>query len=231
MTEKLLFGVDSYIKQKINMKIGGFVKQSLIDYPGKIAAVVFTQGCNFRCGYCHNPQLVLPNLFMERFDLAPLNIISYLESHKNWLDGVVVTGGEPTIHKDLPLFLKEIKALGYAVKLDTNGTNPHLLEQIIKKKLADYIAMDIKIAPEKDLYGKIIGVQMTDDILEKIMVSILLLKNTSIDGEFRTTFIPGIHDETTLQLIQQLVGNSKSYHINQFRDGETINEVTKGISG
>ncbi|NJO88455.1 MAG: anaerobic ribonucleoside-triphosphate reductase activating protein [Chloroflexia bacterium] len=149
------------------MRIGGFVKQSLIDYPGKIAAVVFTQGCNFRCGYCHNPQLVLPNLFIERFDLAPLNIISYLEQHRNWLDGVVVTGGEPTIHKDLPLFLKEIKKLGYAIKLDTNGTNPHLLEQIIKNKLADYIAMDIKIAPEKNLYGKIIGIQMTDDILEK----------------------------------------------------------------
>jgi pyruvate formate lyase activating enzyme len=209
------------------MKIGGFVKQSLMDYPGKIAAVVFTQGCNFRCGYCHNPQLVLPNLFMERFDLVPLNIISYLEQHRTWLDGVVVTGGEPTIHKDLPLFLKEIKALGYAIKLDTNGTNPYLLEQIIKNKLADYIAMDIKIAPEKDLYGKIIGIQMTDDILEKIMVSILLLKNASIEGEFRTTFIPGIHDETTIKLIQRLVGNSKSYKINQFRDGETINEITK----
>jgi pyruvate formate lyase activating enzyme len=212
------------------MRIGGFVKQSLMDYPGKIAAVVFTQGCNFRCGYCHNPQLVLPKLFEERFDLFPVNIISYLEQHRNWLDGVVVTGGEPTIHKDLPIFLKEIKALGYAIKLDTNGTNPYMLEQIIKKKLVDYIAMDIKIVPEKDLYGKIIGIQMTEDILEKIMVSILLLKNTSIDGEFRTTFIPGIHDETTLQLIQQLVGNSKNYTINQFREGETINEVTKVIS-
>lgn len=117
------------------MKIGGFIKQSLIDYPGKIAAVVFTQGCNFRCGYCHNPQLVLPELFLEQPELVPLNIISYLKEHKNWLDGVVVTGGEPTIHKDLPLFLKEIKGLGYSIKLDTNGSNPYMLERIVKEKL------------------------------------------------------------------------------------------------
>jgi pyruvate formate lyase activating enzyme len=204
------------------MRIGGLVKQSLIDYPGKIAAVVFTQGCNFRCGYCHNPQLVLPNLFKEKFDLAPLNIISYLEQHKNWLDGVVVTGGEPTIHKDLPLFLKEIKALGYAVKLDTNGTNPYLLEQIIKKGLIDYIAMDVKIAPEKDLYGKIIGIQMTDEIIEKIMASIILIKNSPVEGEFRTTYIPGIHDEATIELIQRLIGNSKIYKVNKYREGNTI---------
>ncbi|HEY9125434.1 MAG TPA: anaerobic ribonucleoside-triphosphate reductase activating protein [Bacteroidales bacterium] len=204
------------------MRIGGFVKQSLIDYPGKIAAVVFTQGCNFRCGYCHNPQLVLPELFIEHLELAPINIISYLAKHKNWLDGVVVTGGEPTIHKDLPLFLKELKDLGYSIKLDTNGSNPYMLEQIVENKLVDYIAMDIKIAPEKDLYGKIIGIQMTDEIIEKIMVSILLLNNTSIEGEFRTTFIPGIHDEATVNLIQRLVGQNKSYKVNEFREGKTI---------
>lgn len=204
------------------MRIGGFVKQSLIDYPGKIAAVVFTQGCNFRCGYCHNPQLVLPNLFLEHPELAPLNIISYLEKHKKWLDGVVITGGEPTIHKDLPIFLKEIKALGYAIKLDTNGSNPQMLIQIVNSGLVDYIAMDIKILPRKNLYGEIAGVQMTDNVFEKIMASILYLKNSSIKVEFRTTFIPGIHDQTMVELIQQLVGGEKLYNINQFREGNTI---------
>jgi pyruvate formate lyase activating enzyme len=208
------------------MQIGGFEKQSLIDYPGKIAAVVFTQGCNFRCGYCHNPQLVLPELFLNEPEYVPLNILSYLEKHKNWLDGVVVTGGEPTIHKDLPVFLKAIKDLGYFVKLDTNGSNPYMLERIIKKKLVDYIAMDIKIAPEKDLYGKIIGIQMTDEIIENILASIIILKNTPVEGEFRTTVIPGIHDEATVELIQLLIGKEKSYKINEYRNGSTVNSYS-----
>jgi pyruvate formate lyase activating enzyme len=204
------------------MQIGGFLKQSLIDYPGKIAAVVFTQGCNFRCGYCHNPQLVLPDLFLNQPELLPLNIISYLNEHKEWLDGVVVTGGEPTIHKDLPLFLKELKRLDYSIKLDTNGSNPYMLERIVNEKLVDYIAMDIKIVPEKDLYGRIIGIQMTDEMIEKILTSIILLKNVPIDGEFRTTIIPGIHDSATVELIQNLIGNEKLYKINQYRAGTNI---------
>jgi pyruvate formate lyase activating enzyme len=205
------------------MKIGGFVKQSLIDYPGKIAAVVFTQGCNFRCGYCHNPQLVLPELFLERPELVPLNIISYLEGHKNWLDGVVVTGGEPTIHKDLPEFLKELKDLGYSIKLDTNGSNPYMLERIVKEKLADYIAMDIKIPLEDGSYAKIIGISNVDEITENILASVLILKSSKIDGEFRTTSIPGIHNEGMIALIKKYVGNDKRYKINEFREGETIN--------
>jgi pyruvate formate lyase activating enzyme len=209
------------------MRIGGFIKQSLVDYPGKIAAVVFTQGCNFRCGYCHNPQLVLPKLFQENPQLLPLNILSYLEKRKKWLDGVVITGGEPTIHKDLPLFLKEIKTLGFAVKLDTNGTNPLLLEQIIKNKLVDYIAMDIKILPEKELYGKIIGIPNVDEIQVNILTSILLLKNTAIDVEFRTTSIPGTHDDAILQLIHQFVGKDKFYKVNEFREGITISSYTQ----
>lgn len=209
------------------MKIGGFVKQSLIDYPGKLAAVVFTQGCNFCCGYCHNPQLVLPELYLERPDLIPLNIISYLEKHKNWLDGVVVTGGEPTIHKDLPLFLKEIKGMGYSVKLDTNGTNPAMLDKLIRNKLVDYIAMDIKIVPEKDLYSKITGIQMSDDLIEKILTSIIVLRHTPIKVEFRTTVIPGIHNVAMQGLIQQLLGNESLYTANEYREGATIGAYLK----
>jgi pyruvate formate lyase activating enzyme len=205
------------------MRIGGFVKQSLMDYPGKVAAVVFTQGCNFRCGYCHNPQLVLPELFLNNPEYIPLNIISYLKERKNWLDGVVVTGGEPTIHKDLPEFLKEIKALGYSVKLDTNGSNPYMLERIVKDKLADYIAMDIKIPLEDGMYAKIIGISDVNEITENILASVLVLKNAQIDGEFRTTSIPGIHNEGMIELIKKYIGNDKRYKINAFRDGKTIN--------
>jgi pyruvate formate lyase activating enzyme len=211
------------------MKIGGFVKQSLMDYPGKVAAVVFTQGCNFRCGYCHNPQLVLPELFLSNPEFAPLNILSYLKERKNWLDGVVVTGGEPTIHKDLPMFLKEIKDMGYAVKLDTNGSNPFMLERIIKDKLADYIAMDIKIPLEGGLYAKIIGISDVNEITENILASVLVLKNSKIDGEFRTTTIPGIHNEGMIELIKKYIGNDKRYKINEFRDGKTISSFKKQL--
>lgn len=204
------------------MRIGGFVRNSLVDWKGKVAAVVFTKGCNFRCGYCHNPSLVLPELIDKEEDIAEKTILDFLAERNNWLDGVVVTGGEPTIHRDLPVLLEEIKSLGYSVKLDTNGTNPSMLGKIIKNKLADYVAMDIKILPEKTLYGKITGIQITDDIIEKIMASILLLNNTVIEVEFRTTFIPGTHDEATIKLINRLLGDNIKYKINQYRDGVTI---------
>ena len=204
------------------MRIGGFVKNSLVDWEGKIVAVVFTKGCNFRCGYCHNPSLVLPELIDKAEDIAEKTVLDFLAERNNWLDGVVVTGGEPTIHRDLPVLLEQIKSLGYSVKLDTNGTNPGMLGKIIKNKLADYVAMDIKILPEKNLYGKITGIQITDNIIEKIMASILLLNNTVIDVEFRTTFIPGIHDNSTIKLINRLLGENKKYKINLYRDGVTI---------
>lgn len=204
------------------MKIGGFVKQSLIDYPGKVAAIVFTQGCNFRCGYCHNPQLVLPELFYQNPSIPVDEVLAYLQERKKWLDGVVITGGEPTIHKDLPAFLKKIKDMGYQVKLDTNGSDPYMLEQIIKEKLVDSIAMDIKILPEDNMYAQIIGIDDVSDVTEKIIVSIIMLKSISIDVEFRTTNIPGVHNKVMLELIQQLVGKDKRYKVNDFRDGQII---------
>ncbi len=204
------------------MRIGGFVKNSLVDWEGKVAAVIFTKGCNFRCGYCHNPSLVLPELMNKTEDIAEKTVLDFLAERNTWLDGVVVTGGEPTIHRDLPVFLEDIKLLGYPVKLDTNGTNPFMLQKIIKNKLADYIAMDVKILPEKSLYGKITGIQVTADIIEKIMTSILLLNNTATEVEFRTTIIPGIHDEAAIELIHTLLGNNKKYRTNQYRNGSTI---------
>jgi pyruvate formate lyase activating enzyme len=210
------------------VQIGGFVKQSLIDYPGKIAAVIFTQGCNFRCGYCHNPQLVLPELFKQNQPYKPNDIMQYLEQRRGWLDGVVVTGGEPTIQSDLPLFLQDIKALGYAVKLDTNGSNPYVLERLLAEKLVDYIAMDIKILPENDAYAEIIGMQNVGEITENILASVIMLKNSNIDGEFRTTRLKGIHNEVMIDLIKKYLGDDKRYKINEFREGKTISSYLSG---
>jgi pyruvate formate lyase activating enzyme len=208
--------------QRKPMKIGGFVKQSLIDYPGKIAAVLFTQGCNFRCGYCHNPQLVLPEMFRYNPEHSKANILSYLKAHKNWLDGVVVTGGEPTIHKDLPELLKEIKDFGYYIKLDTNGSNPHLLDRIMKEKLADYIALDIKTMLSATEYSHIIGIKKSGLIVENVIASILLLKQSQLTIEFRTTKLPQIHTPQILELINQYLDNKFNYKINEFRPGDTI---------
>ena len=116
------------------MRIASLQKQSFIDWEGKTAAVIFTKGCNFRCGYCHNPSLVLPHLLDRTPDLSEKEIMGYLLSRKNWLDGVVITGGEPTIQPDLPTFMAAVKEAGFAIKLDTNGTNPDMLNELIKNK-------------------------------------------------------------------------------------------------
>ena len=151
------------------MKIGGFQKlPNLLTIRGKIAAVIFTQGCNFRCPYCHNPELVLPELFENEIPFD--EILDFLKFRKEKLEGVVITGGEPTLQSDLKPAIRRIKALGYSVKLDTNGTNPEILKDLIGEKLLDYIAMDIKAPFEK--YGELAGVE-TD--IEKIKQSVRII--------------------------------------------------------
>lgn len=204
------------------MQIGGFVKQSLIDYPGKIAAIVFTQGCNFRCGYCHNPGLVLPELFHQNQAISVNEVLCYLQERKNWLDGVVVTGGEPTIHKDLPEFLKKIKNLGYLVKLDTNGSNPYMLEHVLKEKLVDYIAMDVKTILKVTAYSQITGISEQNSITESIIASIKLIKQSDVDYEFRTTNIPDVHTPEILKLLASYFTGAERYVVNQYRAGDTI---------
>jgi len=145
------------------MKIGGLQKFSLLDYPGKISAVIFTQGCNFRCAYCHNPELVDP----ERFQacIPEEEVFAYLKKRRGLLEAVTVTGGEPTIQKGLIPFIRRIKAMGYLVKLDTNGSMPEVLEELIRQKLIDYIAMDIKAPLEK--YEDVIGVPVNWEIIRQ----------------------------------------------------------------
>lgn len=163
------------------MRIGGLQKFSFIDFPNKTAAIVFTQGCNFKCSYCHNPELVYPNMY--QLPIPEEQVFAFLESRRNQLDAVVITGGEPTLQSDLIEFIKKVKAMGFLVKLDTNGSNPKVLEQIINQKLVDFIAMDIKAPFDK--YDLVCCVPIN---IENIKTSIDLIKNSGIDFLFRTTY-------------------------------------------
>ncbi len=162
------------------MKIGGFLKFSMIDYPGKVSAVVFTQGCNINCKYCHNKELIPTQSLLMPYEQA--DIMDFFKKRKRVLDGVVISGGEPTIQPDLIDFATKLKEMGYLVKLDTNGTNPVVLEQLIKLQLVDFVAMDIKATYDK--YAAVCG---PVDI-EKVKRSVEILSLSNIDHEFRTTF-------------------------------------------
>lgn len=166
------------------MLIGGLLKFTLIDYPGKVAAVVFTQGCNYRCPFCHNPQLVLPELFTV--PLAVEEVAGFLEKRRGQLQGVVITGGEPTLQEGLKDFIVRVKAMGYLVKLDTNGSRPQVLREILDARLVDLVAMDIKASPAG--YGKATGGRAD---LAGVTASIELIKRSGVDYIFRTTALKG----------------------------------------
>ena len=184
------------------MKIGGFLKNSFIDWEGKTAAVIFTAGCNFRCGYCHNPSLVLPHLFEQNPKISPKEILEFLTERRDWLDGIVITGGEPTIHKDLIDFISSIKALGFLVKLDTNGTNPDILERLFQQKLVDFVAMDIKTSLNVPGYHAITNCN-NPQIIDLIEASINHIRKYQIPHQFRTTVIPGHHDDGVIEEIKK----------------------------
>jgi pyruvate formate lyase activating enzyme len=188
------------------MRIGGLLKFTLIDYPGKVAAVVFTQGCNFRCPFCHNPELVVPELFE-----APLpvqDVLEFLNKRKNQLEAVVISGGEPTVHADLADFIRPIKGMGYHVKLDTNGTNPLVLGELFSEKLIDYVAMDIKSGEAN--YCKASGV-VPDITL--IRSSVQRVKDSGVAYEFRSTVFKSIVSAADMASIAALLGETKNFHI------------------
>ena len=197
------------------MRIGGFQKFSLIDYPGKICAIVFTQGCNFRCPYCHNPELVKPSLFGKT--IIEEEIFSFLEKRKGKLDAVEITGGEPTLQKDLVDFIHRVKEMGYLVKLDTNGSNPEMLEIIINHGLVDYIAMDIKAPLEK--YKEV-----THSVIspEKIKRSIRIIMNSNIKYEFRTTVVKSQLSREDIISIGKLIEGAKLYVLQKFIPSKTL---------
>jgi len=202
--------------------IKGLEKSSLIDYPGKISAVVFLAGCNFRCPFCHNRDLVLNPEGME--SIPENEILDFLGERKKWLDGVVVTGGEPTIHKELPEFLKKLKGLGYPVKLDTNGSSPEMLKGLIEKDLVDYIAMDLKAPLEK--YEKSSGVKVET---ENIRESIKLIIGSGIGHEFRSTVLPGLHTKEDVQEMARLVKGASKLYLQQFRPKNTLDPAFEGM--
>lgn len=195
--------------------LGGLQKSTLQDYPDKIACIIFTKGCNFKCGYCHNPEL-----FDSKSPTIELSeILDFLKTRVNKLDGVVITGGEPTLHQDLPKFIKEIKNLGFCVKLDTNGTNYTMLKTLINEKLIDYVAMDIKSPIEK--YNKITNSKVD---INEVKKSIELLKSDVIDYEFRTTIVKSQLNIDDFKIIAQEIKGAKKYFLQKFEPSKTLDK-------
>ncbi|OGD67803.1 anaerobic ribonucleoside-triphosphate reductase activating protein [Candidatus Berkelbacteria bacterium RIFCSPHIGHO2_12_FULL_36_9] len=217
------------------MYISGLQKTSLIDYPENISAVIFTSGCNFNCGFCHNPELVNPKLYLP--EIPEYKILDFLRKRKKVLDAVVITGGEPTIYPDLINFIKKIKKLGYLIKLDTNGTNPDIINNLITNNLIDYIAMDIKGPLDK--YQEITGCLVD---IGKIKQSIQIIKNIRVsprrspresalvDYEFRTTVVPTLHKKENFRSIGKMIKGAKKYYLQQFRPTKTLSPKFKTIT-
>ncbi|MFO0763976.1 MAG: anaerobic ribonucleoside-triphosphate reductase activating protein [Candidatus Gracilibacteria bacterium] len=209
------------------MLISGIKKTTLLDYPGKVATIIFTLGCNLRCGFCHNPEFVLPNEVEKRMDdlIPEENFFAFLEERKSFIDGVVICGGEPTLHKDLPEFAKKIKDLGLLIKLDTNGSNSTMLRYLIQEKLVDYIAMDIKHTFEQ--YGKITNVSIP---IKQYSESISLIIRSQMEYEFRTTVIQGVHTPDDIAVIAQNIHGAKKYILQNFRTGKILDPHFYGKS-
>lgn len=219
------------------MIIGGLQKFSLLDYPGNIAAIIFTQGCNFRCHFCYNPLLVGPVLKTspqkdilgsqenKESNLIPETaLFAFLESRVGKLDAVVVTGGEPTLHPDLPRFLGKIKGLGFKIKLDTNGTNPDLLRKIASENLADYVAMDIKAPLSK--YESAVGTKVD---LENIKKSVIIIKESGLPYEFRTTVVPGMTGIEDIEPMGELISQAERWYLQKFKS--TMDLVDSSYEG
>ncbi len=187
------------------LEIKGFLETSFVDWPGKISSVFFLPHCNLRCPYCHNHGLVLhPEQYPT---LSIRGILNRLLSFRGWVDGVCLTGGEPTLHADLPSFIHEIKRLGFLVKLDTNGSNPRLLKRLVDEKRVDFVSMDVKAPLDAIRYSRIAGPTVNLDL---ISASIRVLKRGAVEYEFRTTIVPGLHSShDILQLGQQLRAGSR----------------------
>lgn len=217
------------------MLLGGLQKFSLLDYEGFMSAIVFTQGCNLKCRFCYNPMLVWPSGFQSKASqfkqkdhcpkIKESDLFEFLKSRAGKLDAVVITGGEPTIQPDLPRFIAKIKKLGYLVKLDTNGTNPEMLNDLIKKKSIDYIAMDIKGPRVK--YKKITGSAMS---FNKIKKSVKIIIESGLPHEFRTTIIPGLTTQADMREIGKIIKGADKWFLQKIKtDIDLIDNKLKKI--
>ena len=198
------------------MNICGYQKTTLLDYPGHVAATIFTGGCNFRCPFCHNADLVINSSITN--SISEEEIFSFLKKRKNVLSGICITGGEPTLQPDLPEFIQKVRSLGYKIKLDTNGYRPEVIAALLTKNLLDYIAMDIKTGFSN--YTKVSGVPNLN--IKHIKESISLIENSDISYEFRTTVVKELHTETDFQEIALTLSSQSPYFIQSFKDSGNI---------
>lgn len=203
------------------MKYAGLIKQSLVDYPGEIAAVLFTRGCNMRCPFCHNPHLLIKpkNPQPEPIDIT--EILNFLKDRQGFLDGVVISGGEPTLYDQLPGDISRIKELGYLLKLDTNGTNPQMIENLFQSGLLDYVAMDIKAPLEYKKYLQACGKLSLEEFFN-IRSSIHLLRSSPVNLEFRTTVVPALHTPEDIVDIAKYLQGANKYTLQQFNPRVTL---------
>ncbi len=199
------------------MLISGLQKMTLLDYPGLVACTVFTGGCNFRCPFCHNASLVLPEE-LQAADGGVEAVLSFLKKRQGLLDGVAVTGGEPLLHADMADFLREVKALGYRVKLDTNGSFPDRLQSLVEEGLVDRVAMDIKNAPA--LYAKTAGLETMD--MAAVARSRDFLLSGAVEYEFRTTVVRGLHTRESLVEAARWIAGAQAYFLQQFKDSGAL---------
>jgi len=199
------------------MIIKGFQKLTLVDYPKKLAALIFLPFCNFKCGYCYNTPLWEDDFSIP--DITEEEVLEFMKSRVDKLDALAITGGEPLLHKDLPEFVRKVKDLGFLVKIDTNGTNPVMLKKLIDERLVDYVAMDVKAPLYK--YEKVVGVKADTEAIQK---SIQILKESSIDYEFRTTVLPCLQSKADLLEIAGLLKGSKKLALQQFTAFEGVKD-------
>jgi pyruvate formate lyase activating enzyme len=200
------------------LPIYGLEKSSLLDYPGKVCAVVFLYGCNLRCSYCHNPELVVEECPKSSL-IKKEDVLKFLEKRIGKLDAVVITGGEPLIHPELLNFIKDIKKLGYLVKIDTNGLLPNSLRRYLNSGYIDYVAMDVKYPIEE--YNERSGNMNAQSCISE---SISIILNSNVDYEFRTTYVKGIHNDESVRKICEMIKGSKRYYIQNFREGKSIDQ-------
>ena len=211
------------------MNIGGYQKLTLIDFPGTIATTIFTVGCNFRCPFCHNPELVIGSGIKTAGteNKTEQEFFAFLKKRKGKIEGVCITGGEPTLQPDLLEFIQKIKALGFLVKLDTNGARPDILKKLLNLKLLDFVAMDIKNQPKR--YAETVGVKVD---LERIRLSVNLIRNSRVNYEFRTTVVPGIHSEKDFLEIAKWLSGARAYYLQEYREAgildKNLKKKTKG---
>ena len=202
----------SIINRQSSITIGGLQKNSLIDYPGKISCVIFLSGCNFACPYCHNPDLAKGCLVAN---INENSIYDFLESRREFLDGVVISGGEPTLQKDLIRLCRKTKQMGYPVKIDTNGSRPRVVQTLIDEGLVDYIAMDIKTDPAR--YFPLIQKNVPRSAGENIIESIRIIMESKIDYEFRTTCVKPFIDADVIENISRLISGAKLYALQKLK--------------